>query len=38
MMPEGQLGQLTREQIRDLVAYVGAKAQVPLPAAGRDAK
>ena len=31
MMPEGQLDTLSREQIRDLIAYLAAKAQVPLP-------
>jgi putative heme-binding domain-containing protein len=32
MMPEGQLDTLTKEQVRDLIAYLGAKGQVPLPA------
>ncbi len=36
MMPEGQLDVLTKEQVRDLLAYLSAKAQVPLP--GGDAK
>jgi putative heme-binding domain-containing protein len=31
IMPEGQLEALTREQVRDLIAYIGAKQQVPLP-------
>jgi putative heme-binding domain-containing protein len=31
MMPEGQLDALTREQVRDLIAYLAAAAQVPLP-------
>ena len=31
IMPEGQLDTLTREQIRDLFAYLGSKTQVPLP-------
>jgi putative heme-binding domain-containing protein len=35
IMPEGQLDALTREQVRDLVAYLGSKSQVPLPAARR---
>jgi putative membrane-bound dehydrogenase-like protein len=30
IMPEGQLDLLTREQIRDLIAYLSGKAQVPL--------
>jgi putative membrane-bound dehydrogenase-like protein len=32
LMPEGQLDALTREQVRDLFAYLGSKTQVPLPA------
>jgi putative membrane-bound dehydrogenase-like protein len=32
MMPEGILESLTREQVRDLIAYLAAKTQVPLPA------
>lgn len=32
MMPEGILDALTRSQVRDLFAYLTAKAQVPLPA------
>jgi putative membrane-bound dehydrogenase-like protein len=31
IMPEGQLDALTREQVRDLIAYLGSKQQVPLP-------
>src|SRR4029434_640416 len=31
IMPEGQLDALTREQGRDLIAYLGGKRQVPLP-------
>src|SRR5262249_25484974 len=31
IMPEGQLDALTREQVRDLIAYLGSKSQVPLP-------
>jgi putative heme-binding domain-containing protein len=31
MMPEGQLDALTKEQVRDLVGYLAAPAQVPLP-------
>ncbi len=33
MMPEGQLDTLTREQVRDLLGYLAAPTQVPLPAA-----
>lgn len=32
MMPEGQFDQLTRDQIRDLIAYLASPSQVPLPA------
>ena len=32
IMPEGQLENLTKEQVRDLIAYLAAKTQVPLPA------
>jgi len=35
IMPEGQLDSLTREQVRDLIAYLAAKAQVPLPPDGK---
>ncbi len=31
MMPEGQLDMLTKDQIRDLVAYLATSSQVPLP-------
>jgi hypothetical protein len=31
IMPEGQLDKLTREEVRDLIAYLGSKRQVPLP-------
>jgi putative heme-binding domain-containing protein len=31
IMPEGQLDKLTREEIRDLIAYLGSKEQVKLP-------
>jgi putative membrane-bound dehydrogenase-like protein len=31
LMPEGLLETLTREQVRDLVAYLASPAQVPLP-------
>jgi putative heme-binding domain-containing protein len=31
MMPEGQLDALTREQVRDLMAYLAGKRQVALP-------
>jgi putative heme-binding domain-containing protein len=34
MMPEGILESLTKEQVRDLVAYLGTKRQVPLPPGG----
>jgi putative membrane-bound dehydrogenase-like protein len=30
IMPEGQLDKLTREQVRDLIAYLASKSQVPL--------
>ncbi|MBY0525910.1 MAG: c-type cytochrome [Gemmataceae bacterium] len=32
IMPEGQLDALTKEQVRDLMAYLSGKTQVPLPA------
>jgi putative membrane-bound dehydrogenase-like protein len=32
LMPDGQLDALTREQVRDLFAYLMGKSQVPLPA------
>jgi putative membrane-bound dehydrogenase-like protein len=31
MMPEGQIDQLTFTELRDLIAYLGSKEQVPLP-------
>ncbi|HEY8504065.1 MAG TPA: PVC-type heme-binding CxxCH protein, partial [Gemmataceae bacterium] len=31
MMPEGQLEQLAAEEVRDLIAYLMSKRQVPLP-------
>jgi putative membrane-bound dehydrogenase-like protein len=34
MMPEGQLDALTREQVRDLIAYLSGKGQVPFPPDG----
>lgn len=38
MMPEGQLDSLTKEQVRDLIAYLAGKTQVPLPKDGADKK
>jgi putative heme-binding domain-containing protein len=38
MMPEGILESLTREQVRDLIAYLAANTQVPLPPAERGRK
>jgi putative membrane-bound dehydrogenase-like protein len=35
MMPEGQLDPLTRDQVRDLFAYLTSKSQAPLPTASR---
>ncbi|MCE9564757.1 MAG: c-type cytochrome [Planctomycetes bacterium] len=32
IMPEGQLDSLTKEQVRDLIGYLGSKTQVALPA------
>jgi putative membrane-bound dehydrogenase-like protein len=32
LMPDGQLDALSRDQVRDLIAYLMGKAQVPLPA------
>ena len=32
LMPDGQLDTLSREQVRDLFAYLMGKSQVPLPA------
>jgi putative heme-binding domain-containing protein len=34
LMPEGQLKPLSAEDVRDLVAYLGTPAQVPLPGDG----
>ena len=34
LMPEGQLKPMSPEDVRDLVAYLGAAAQVPLPGDG----
>ena len=31
IMPDGQLDPMTKEQVRDLIAYLGAKGQVALP-------
>jgi putative membrane-bound dehydrogenase-like protein len=31
IMPEGQLDKLAREEVRDLIAYLASKRQVPLP-------
>jgi putative heme-binding domain-containing protein len=36
MMPEGQLDPLSKEQVRDLIAYLAGKTQVPLPASGKQ--
>lgn len=36
MMPEGQLEQLTKEQIRDLIAYLATPKQVSLPPVGGE--
>jgi putative heme-binding domain-containing protein len=38
IMPEGQLEALTRQQVRDLVAYLSGKAQVPFPPNKADGK
>jgi putative membrane-bound dehydrogenase-like protein len=38
LMPEGQLDPLTRDQVRELVAYLSAKTQVPLPTGASTAK
>jgi putative heme-binding domain-containing protein len=35
IMPEGQLDALTRDQVRDLFAYLASKTQVPLPPGGK---
>lgn len=31
LMPDGQLDQLSREQVRDLIAYLSERQQVPMP-------
>ena len=36
MMPEGLLDKLTNEEVRDLIAYLGSPAQVPLPPNARS--
>jgi putative heme-binding domain-containing protein len=36
IMPEKQLDALTKEQIRDLIGYLSAKTQVPLPPVTKD--
>ena len=38
IMPEGQLDALTREQVRDLIAYLASKTQVPLPPPAKEKK
>jgi len=38
IMPDGQLDALSREEVRDLIAYVSGKIQVPLPPKVRDRK
>jgi putative membrane-bound dehydrogenase-like protein len=35
LMPEGQLEKLSREDVRDLIAYLSGPSQVPLPQAKR---
>jgi putative heme-binding domain-containing protein len=35
IMPEGQLDALTKEQVRDLFAYLGSKTQVGPPPGGK---
>jgi putative membrane-bound dehydrogenase-like protein len=34
IMPEGQLDKLTKEEVRDLIAYLASKSQVSAPAGG----
>ena len=34
MMPEGQLDNLTKEEVRDLIAYLGSPIQIPMPGEG----
>jgi putative heme-binding domain-containing protein len=36
LMPEGLLDPLNKEEVRDLIAYVMHRAQVPLPVSGRS--
>jgi putative heme-binding domain-containing protein len=38
LMPEGQIGQMTREQVRDLIAYLSSNSQVRLPPGARETK
>src|SRR5207248_2267540 len=38
IMPDGQLDALTKEQVRDLIAYLSGKTQVPLPTSGTEGK
>lgn len=38
IMPEGQLDALTKEQVRDLLAYLAGRAQVPLPPDAQNKK
>ena len=38
IMPEGQLDALTKKQVRDLIAYLSGKTQVPLPPRSPDGK
>ena len=33
MMPDGQLQKLTNAEVRDLIAYLGSRIQVPAPVA-----
>src|SRR5581483_8942774 len=38
MMPEGLFDKLSDDEVRDLVAYLAAPAQVPSPSAGAEAR
>jgi putative membrane-bound dehydrogenase-like protein len=38
IMPEGQLDALSKDQVRDLIAYLAGKQQVPLPASSPGGK
>jgi len=38
IMPEGQLDALTKNQVRDLIAYLAGKTQVPLPPPTQNGK